>query len=508
MTDVRRSRLVVAALLLLGSVTFGTGINWGLPSREVDPYLFGSAERAWSAARIVAEGGAWTPDAGRAADADADPIAGDRAKGIVLNATDRQRAEIIRRYRLFSAQPDEMVTFMSLAGMRGGRFDPRMYQYGGLWIYPVGGLLKVASFFGGVTLRADLNYYLDRPEEFARFYIVARAYSAAWGLVGIWAVFALLRRLTGGIIWPATAGACLALMPIVINGAHEAKPHLAGTVLVLLAALAGARFVEKGGRRWWMLTGALCGLAAGVVLSAAVAFVVIPLVALLRPTPWTARLKLMASSTSGPPAGWVRAGRISSSRCGRGWPAAATPTATPRPTCARRGSRSTLPTTAPARACAASALDRGRSGSPDPALQVLEKGVWKSIGVEAGTARSFNGEGLSFVQQRRALGTSGLPKLRRNLAQHPPVFPLQRHHALKGKGTPRSAQVGSAELKPSVRDAAPCSVERPRAGDVLAKSPHGEERAQVERIQVADEAHRYVICPENLTESIEVRRFG
>ena len=64
----------------------------------------------------------------------------DRSRLIELNDTDEKRAQLVRRYRLYSDQPDEMITLMSLAQMHPGKldFDPRLYQYGGLWIYPVG----------------------------------------------------------------------------------------------------------------------------------------------------------------------------------------------------------------------------------------------------------------------------------------------------------------------------------------------------------------------------------
>jgi hypothetical protein len=91
---------------------------------------------------------------------------------------------------------------------------------------------------------------------------------------------------------PAAAGACFLLTPIVINGTHEAKPHLAGAVLILLAALAGTKYVETGVRRWGILAGALCGMAVGMVLSALVAFVILPLMVVLRPMAWGERLKV------------------------------------------------------------------------------------------------------------------------------------------------------------------------------------------------------------------------
>src|SRR5207237_6609480 len=141
---------------------------WGLPSRAADPYLFGDHE-VWSGAKIVELAPA---DSGLGADVDANPIL-NRTRTVLLNETDRERAEIIRRYRLFSYQPDEMITFKSLSRLRENWGDPRLYQYGGLWIYPVGALLKLGSMIGLVDLRADQAYYLDHPEAFGRFYIVA-----------------------------------------------------------------------------------------------------------------------------------------------------------------------------------------------------------------------------------------------------------------------------------------------------------------------------------------------
>jgi hypothetical protein len=296
MSSRTRSNLVLAALLLAGAVVFFTGDDWGLPNRDTDRYLFGAVDRAWSGADIAAKGGLWKPDPKRAADADSNPVARDRGRPVWLNATESQQAEIFARFRLYSFQPDEMVTFRALSGMRGGNFDPHMYQYGGLWIYPVGGLLRVASVLNWVTVKPDLSHYLDHPDDFGRFYVVARGYSGLWGLVGIWAVFRLATRLSDKLIVHAAAATCFLLMPVVINGAHEAKPHLAGAVLILLTALAATRYAETGERRWAWLAGALAGLATGMVLSAVVAFLILPLMTLLRPAAWGRRAGVAATA--------------------------------------------------------------------------------------------------------------------------------------------------------------------------------------------------------------------
>jgi tetratricopeptide (TPR) repeat protein len=100
MTESRRHQLVLATLLMLGGIVFFTGDGWGLPSRAGDAQLFGAADRAWSGAEILQKGGAWTPDPKRAADADTGPAL-DRQRLQWLNQTEKQQAEIIRRYRLY-----------------------------------------------------------------------------------------------------------------------------------------------------------------------------------------------------------------------------------------------------------------------------------------------------------------------------------------------------------------------------------------------------------------------
>jgi hypothetical protein len=191
------------------------------------------------------------------------------------------RARILRRFRLYSNQPDEMITFRALALMHpaAGQFDPRMYQYGGLWIYPVGGLLQAAAFTGEITLTGDRGLYLDHPETFGRLYILARAYSAAWGLIGVIAVFSIVRRLAGGLVLPTVAALCFICMPVVLDLAHEAKPHLPGAVLLLLAVLSASKYAKNKKVQWMILTAILSGAAAGMVLWAAVGLVLIPIAA-------------------------------------------------------------------------------------------------------------------------------------------------------------------------------------------------------------------------------------
>ncbi len=258
------------------------GITWGLPSRDIDKYLFGN-QTPWSGEEIYRLANVGKKfDAGRGADVDPDPIDKSTDQPIHLTKTKSDIAKIYLRYRLFTHQPDEMITMMALAGMKPSQlqFDPKLYQYGGLFIYPVGGLIKLCGMLGLIEVRSDIVYYLDHPDEFGKFYIVARAYAAAWGLLGIFIVFAITRHIStdaAGIV----AAALFAIMPVVICMSHEGKPHLPGAVLMLCAVYFAIRAKTSTRGAWWLMC-MCCGAAVGMVLSSAPILILIPLVCLIQ----------------------------------------------------------------------------------------------------------------------------------------------------------------------------------------------------------------------------------
>lgn len=268
-----------------------TGIDWGLPKATTDAVLFAS-HAPWDG-KTLARFDADRVDATKGADVDRDPVRPSSVP-VLLNGTDADRAAIVRRYRLFSHQPDEMITFMALQQMNpsAGQLDPRLYQYGGAWIYPVGVLLKAASAMGFAELKADKAFYYDNPHAFGRFYVVARLYTLAAYVGAMVLAGMIVKRLTAGDDFAAAVGSIVVgLLPVVFAMGHEAKPHLAGSVLILATALAGARWVRTHQWRDALLCGALAGLAMGMVLSAVIVLL-IPLTMVFLPRPPFATLTM------------------------------------------------------------------------------------------------------------------------------------------------------------------------------------------------------------------------
>jgi len=299
MPEITRVRLILLGLLLVGVSVFGAGIDWGLPSHQIDPFLLPATDRSLdsrnsfkvSGGYVTQEAGGWS-GADQPADVSSHVIV-DRSGPVVLldngpQVSDERakadavyRARMIERYRLYSEQPDEMINFRALAQIKPsinlsqGNFDPKLYQYGGLWIYPLGGLIGAGSVVDVLTV-GDLGYYVDHPEAIDGFYIIARGYSMFWGLIAAIASFLLVRRWTKSLYIATAAAVCFILMPVVVNSAHEAKPHLAGAALLLLAVLAACEFVASGRMKSAIWAGILCGAAAGMVLTGAMGLVLIP----------------------------------------------------------------------------------------------------------------------------------------------------------------------------------------------------------------------------------------
>jgi uncharacterized membrane protein len=84
------------------------------------------------------------------------------------------------------------------------------------------------------------------------------------------------------LLLPALAAICFTCMPVVVDLAHEAKPHLAGAALVLLAVLAAGKYVQTGRWKWIIWTAVACGASAGMVLWGIAALAVLPAMSLMR----------------------------------------------------------------------------------------------------------------------------------------------------------------------------------------------------------------------------------
>lgn len=256
-------------------------LTWGLPTSRHDDLLFGG-QPAWPTARFnAADTAAQLAARDAGADTDLNPLA-NRTQIVDLTADDAGRAEILRRYRLFSRQPDEMIIFRALQRMhpRELDFDPRLYQYGGGYIYLVGAALGAAAVTHLIHLTSNLGFYLEHPDAFGRFFIVARCISLLFGALALAAVYQLARR-AGGRAAGWIALVSVAGCPVFITAVLEAKPHLPSAAMILWATLSALRYRGRGRWRDALHLGWQAGYAFGLVLTGLAAALLWPVLLLL-----------------------------------------------------------------------------------------------------------------------------------------------------------------------------------------------------------------------------------
>jgi hypothetical protein len=249
---------------------------WGLPSSRDDELLFGG-EPPWPAARYQIDAELAQLRARQAgADTDLNPLT-QRDQIVNLTADDAARVEILRRYRLFSRQPDEMITLRALQRMNPRKldFDPRLYQYGGGYIYAVGAALGTAALTGFLRITSDAAFYLDHPAAFARFYVVARSLSLLCGALALLAVYRLARR-AGGRTAGWIALTCAALTPGFITGVLEAKPHLPSACVLLWATSSALDYLARRRVGDLVRSALLAGYAFALVLTGIAAAALAP----------------------------------------------------------------------------------------------------------------------------------------------------------------------------------------------------------------------------------------
>lgn len=281
----RRRPSATCRVLLLWALVCAPLLAWGLPDSDRDALLFGG-EPAWPAERYAIQADLEARRARAAgADTDLDPLpAADDLR--LLTPDDAARAEILLRYRLFSRQPDEHITFLALQRMDPRRLDldPRLYQYGGAYIYLVGAAIGASSLLGLTHLTRDAGLYLTNPAAFGRFYIAARGLSLLAGALVLAAVARLAGR-AGGRLAAWLAMLCVALSPVFITAITEAKPHLPSAAALLWATLAALDYRRSGHWRDALRLGLLGGLAFGLVLTGLAAALLWPVLLAARPGP-------------------------------------------------------------------------------------------------------------------------------------------------------------------------------------------------------------------------------
>jgi hypothetical protein len=138
-----------------------------------------------------------------------------------------QKLIFLRAYILGGSAVDERKPYSALSRMRPRHldFDPRIYIYGGTYLYPLGGILFGERMTGLLTTRSDLDYYLDHPRDIRRMYLAGRWLNLLAFLGVLWLLGNLGNKI-GGRVCGGGAMVLWLCSTIALNHAIVSKPHV------------------------------------------------------------------------------------------------------------------------------------------------------------------------------------------------------------------------------------------------------------------------------------------
>jgi hypothetical protein len=175
----------------------------------------------------------------------------------------------VRSFYLRSSHEDEQTFLIVLSKMRPWRFEinPRLFTYGGAYIYSLGAWLALGAALHLASLHTSLAPYLVDPAQMASLYFVGRLFTVTAYLGCGFMLLRIGRRHLG-----AEAGIFAALFfifsPGVVVAAHVLKPHLLWTFFVLWTLDLSLSLLAGGGWAAYAAAGAASGLAVGTFIEA------------------------------------------------------------------------------------------------------------------------------------------------------------------------------------------------------------------------------------------------
>ena len=190
-------------------------------------------------------------------------IARDRV--YVFNKEPGTLADFVRPYLLRSNHPDEQMTLAALSNMKPAKldFNPRLFQYGGAYIYPVGAWLGALKISGLIFLTGDLERYFESPGEMAKIFVAGRAFSLLCGLASLILVYFMTLKHFGART-AAIAALFFSVMPGIVFQMHVMKPYTLSMFFSLAALYYSFEICDDpGGAANYFLSGMFSGLAIG-----------------------------------------------------------------------------------------------------------------------------------------------------------------------------------------------------------------------------------------------------
>lgn len=229
-----------------------TGIKWGLPDRDIKKFSM-----------------------------DFKDIPQQYVKNAWLISRQQQDQKLPRSIfnSIRSFHPDEQNILKSIAGMSPEKldFNPHFFEYPSAQIYLVAVNLKILSLFNLVTLKPDIDYYFEHPEEMAKIYFSGRILTIIMSIVGLIFFISVATWLCGknGSLF---AVACLGLSPLYIINSHYMTVDIPMVFWIIVTIFFASMFVKKKKKYFLFLASFSAGIACGTKYPGGFVIFILPFV--------------------------------------------------------------------------------------------------------------------------------------------------------------------------------------------------------------------------------------
>lgn len=178
-----------------------------------------------------------------------------------------------------SFHPDEQNILKSIAAMSPERFDfnPHFFEYPSCHIYLVAITIKALSSIGFISLKSDINYYFEHPDEMAKFYLSGRMLTVLMAVTGL-VIFIFISLTLCGRKGGLFAAACLGLSPLYVLNSHYMTVDIPMVFWILVFLYFIVSFMNNGKHSMLFLSAFFVGIACGTKYPAGILIFVLPFI--------------------------------------------------------------------------------------------------------------------------------------------------------------------------------------------------------------------------------------
>ncbi len=264
----------IGIILLIGVFFHTKGINWGVPDSERISLVFGDQSIVEDLIDPMLQTHQDIRDMqiyyGAPYSSDYNP---DEKISIVIKGKkkliSRELVNSMRSYLVRSYGADEQAVLASLSKMDPSHldFNPHFFEYGGIYLYPLGALLKLCSMTGLIELKSNMAFYLRNPDKMGELYTVSRIFGAFTFVFATIIFYLLCLRISKDQNISLIVAILFSMTPGFVMWSHYLKPYSSGMLWVMCALYGIFRFFEERQLKWMVFSSIFSGFAFGSVLS-------------------------------------------------------------------------------------------------------------------------------------------------------------------------------------------------------------------------------------------------